>query len=246
MPHATTNGEKNSSQFLDHLTSLPAVSDGIETFKTNPYGKKSLEVTNDAYSRFGKPVEPYLKTPYSYAEPYIQKADELADSGLSHVENHFPIITKDTKTIIETTKSYVFAPLRYVTNTYGDEYVKTAKYNGRGEGMYTRVLAIISTEMKIASDFFAKVSEVLGPKYEDSKQKVAEYADKVKDAADHYSKEGQERLEKAAKEGQSKLDDAQKTGEKKLDQAKGDAKKAGDKAEAKTQEVKEDAKKSTK
>jgi hypothetical protein len=123
MPHATTNGEKNSSQFLGHLTSLPAVSDGIETFKTNPYGKKSLEVADDAYSRFGKPVEPYLKTPYSYAEPYIQKADELADSGLSHVETHFPIITKDTKTIIETTKSYVFWPYQYVSKTYGGMYI---------------------------------------------------------------------------------------------------------------------------
>lgn len=64
MPHATTdnmteaiNGDRSSSQFLDHLTSYPVVSDGIETFKSNSYGKKSLEIADSAYSRFGKPVE---------------------------------------------------------------------------------------------------------------------------------------------------------------------------------------------
>jgi hypothetical protein len=127
-----------------------------------------------------------------------------------------------------------------------DEYVKTAKYNGRGEGVYTGVLALISTEMKIASDFFAKVSEVLGPKYEESKKKAADYVNEAKEAANQYAKEGQDKLDKYSKEGQNKLDEAQKSGEKKADQVKGDAKKAGDKVEGKAQEVKEDAKKATK
>ena len=74
------NGDKPSSHFLNHLSSYPVVSDGIEAYKTNPYGKKSLELADNAYNRFGKPVQPYLETPYNYAKPYVAKADELADS----------------------------------------------------------------------------------------------------------------------------------------------------------------------
>lgn len=125
MPHATetlTNGEKHSSQFISHFTSLPAVNDGIGAFKSNPYGKKSLELVDGAYSRFGKPVEPYLQTPYSYAKPYVQKADELADSGLSWSENKFPIVKEETGTIVDTAKGYVFWPYSYVSQTWQGMY----------------------------------------------------------------------------------------------------------------------------
>ena len=123
MPHATsesmadstplTNGTANgSSKFLSHLNSYPVVSDSVETFKSNTYGKKSLEVADSAYQRFAKPVEPYLETPYSYAKPYVAKADELADTGLGHVETHFPIVKEDTTTIVDKGKSIVFLPLQ--------------------------------------------------------------------------------------------------------------------------------------
>lgn len=121
MPHATetlTNGEKHSSQFISHFTSLPAVNDGIGAFKSNPYGKKSIELVDGAYSRFGKPVEPYLQTPYSYAKPYVQKADELADSGLSWGENKFPIVKEETGTIVDTAKGYVLWPYSYLSQTW--------------------------------------------------------------------------------------------------------------------------------
>lgn len=141
MPHATNdnlsqidkmgqnlvNGDKHSSQFIDHLTSYPVVSDGIETFKSNPYGKKSLELADNAYNRFGKPVEPYLETPKQYAAPYAKKADELASSGLTRVENTFPIVKEDTTTIVDKGKAFVWWPY----NTAGDgvNYV-FATYNG--------------------------------------------------------------------------------------------------------------------
>lgn len=121
MPHATetlTNGEKHSSQFISHFTSLPAVNDGIGAFKSNPYGKRSIELVDGAYSRFGKPVEPYLQTPYSYAKPYVQKADELADSGLSWGENKFPIVKEETGAIVDTAKGYVLWPYSYLSQTW--------------------------------------------------------------------------------------------------------------------------------
>lgn len=187
MPHATdtlTNGDKPQSKFLSHLTSYPAVHDGIETYKTNPYGKKSLELADGAYARFGKPVEPYLQKPYGYAAPYVQKVDELADSGLNKVETQFPIVKQDTSTLVDTAKGYAFWPYNYLTGTwngesYGpisvvciwltdiasDEYTKTANHNNRGAGVSTAVMALISTNLKIAADVFQILADTLGPRY---------------------------------------------------------------------------------
>jgi len=137
MPHATDNttmdgsdhsSSSSSSKFLSHVTSYPVVNDGIETFKQNPYGKKSLELANDTYRKYGKPVEPYLETPYNYARPYVAKADELAASGLGHVDTHFPIVKEDTHTVVDTAMGYVFWPFKlagdgrdYVLKTWSGE-----------------------------------------------------------------------------------------------------------------------------
>lgn len=121
MPHATkesvVNGEP-SSKTLSHLSSYPAVSEGIETFKSNPYGKKSLEIVDNAYTRFGKPVEQYLETPYQYAKPYVSKADEFGDRALEQVEGHFPIVKEKTGTIVEKAKTTVFWPYSYLTDAW--------------------------------------------------------------------------------------------------------------------------------
>jgi hypothetical protein len=126
MPHATdnmsapiTNGDKPlNSKFLSHATSYPVVNDSIETFQSHPYGKKSLEVVGGLYDKYGKPVEGYLQTPYSYVKPYVEKADELADAGLGHVDSHFPLVKEDTETVKETVKSYAFWPYSYIINTW--------------------------------------------------------------------------------------------------------------------------------
>jgi len=249
MPHATTNGEKNSSQFIDRLAALPAVDEGIQTFKSNPYGKKSLEVADNVYARFGKPVEPYLETPYGYAKPYVQKVDELAASGLGHVENHFPIVTKDTSTIIETSKSYAFWPYNYVSSTYSDEYSKTAKHNGRGGGVITSVLALVCTELRITSDFFQAVAEYLGPKYEEGKKKGSNYLKEAQDTAGEYAQAGQDKFNELSKAGQKNAEqlkgDAKNLGNQakgKAEELKGDAQNAGEQAKGKAEELKGDAK----
>ena len=127
MPHATngtmsqdqlTNGETPSSKFLSHVTSYPMVNDGIETFKQHPVGKKSLEIADGAYQRVGKPVEPYLQQGFNYVKPYYERADEMADSGLGHVDHRFPIVKEDTHTVIDTAKSYAFWPYNYVWSTW--------------------------------------------------------------------------------------------------------------------------------
>ena len=137
MPHAIddmtsqtfTNGEQPSSKFINHVTSYPVVNDSIETFKQNPYGKKSLEIADGAYQKFGKPVEGYLQTPYSYAKPYVSKADELADSGLGSVESRFPIVKEDTNTVVDTAKSYAFWPFSYLYGTWDGKLTLKRHYS---------------------------------------------------------------------------------------------------------------------
>lgn len=124
MPHATngnmsmTNGESPSSKFISHVASYPVVNDGIETFKQHSVGKKSLELADGAYQRVGKPVEPYLQQGFSYVKPYYEKADSMADSGLGHVDQRFPIVKEETHTVVDTAKSYAFWPYNYVSSTW--------------------------------------------------------------------------------------------------------------------------------
>ncbi|CAK1367147.1 hypothetical protein CB0940_10467 [Cercospora beticola] len=257
MPHATetlTNGDKPQSKFLSHITSYPAVHDGIETYKTNPYGKKSIEIADGVYTRFGKPVEPYLQRPAGYAAPYLQKADELADSGLTQVETRFPIVKEDTDKVVEAAKSSILAPVVYLYGTWQDEYTKTARHNDRGAGLTTLILALVSTNLKIASDVFQVIADTLGPKYEESKKKSADY---VNNAQDHLNnlknnasgkfndaqKYGQDKYNEAQKYGQEKYDEAQKYGNEKKDQAKQTKDEAKDQAKQTKDEAKKQANK---
>lgn len=184
------------------MTSYPVVSDGIETFKTNPYGAKSIDLADATYSRFGKPFLPYLRTPYSYAAPYVAKADSLADASLNTVDNHFPIVKQDSATVFDTAKSYAFFPLSlagqgkdYLFSTWNDEYTKTAKQNNRGSGITTSVMALISTEMKVASDALQVVADFLGPKKEAAKSKGEQFSTQAKQKKDAYAAKAQEKTQ---------------------------------------------------
>ncbi|KYG40906.1 hypothetical protein M433DRAFT_138433 [Acidomyces richmondensis BFW] len=233
-PPSMTNGEKPSSKFLSHATSYPIVHDGIEQFKQHPVGRKSLEVADGAYQKFGKPVEPYLETPYSYVKPYVTKADELADSGLNHVDARFPIVKEDTSTLLDKSKKLAFWPYNYVMQTWraiADEFEKTAKHNDRGYGISTSVMAIVSTELKIASDFFQAVADFLGPKYEEGKKKGADYVRQAEETAEQYKQIGQDKVNEYANIGHQKVDELKSETEKKKDQAKQQTQEAQKKAQ---------------
>lgn len=123
MPHSTSdalvNGDSSpSSKTLSHITSYPVVASGIDTFKANPYGKKSIDVVNGTYARFGKPVEGYLETPYQYAKPYVNKADELGEKALETVDGHFPIVKEKPETIYESIKNLILFPVTYTKDAW--------------------------------------------------------------------------------------------------------------------------------
>lgn len=168
------NGEAHSSAFLSHLYSYPVISDSISTFKSNPYGAKSLDLTSAGYAKLGKTLIPYLSKPYEYVSPYVKKADSLGDSTLSTLDTKFPSVKKPTGELYDNAKGTAFFPIRkgmegkdYVLNTYNSEVKKVG-----GEGLVTYGKAAVTTTLIISSDALTWLSNVLSAKKEQTKEVV--------------------------------------------------------------------------
>jgi len=177
-PHATddgnmsnkemtlTNGDTPSSKVLSHLNSYPVVHDSVETFKTNPLGSRALTLATNTYKNVVAPFHPYLRTPYSYVSPYLARADQLGDNGLSTLETHLPIVKEDTEQL----KKYAYSPVTYVQGTWQDEYNKT-HYNN---GVVKMGVAAVSFELRMLSDACDVVLAYLNKGKEQTKKKVDE------------------------------------------------------------------------
>lgn len=171
------NGDGPHSKVLSHLQSYPVVHDSCEAYKSHPYGARSLALANGLYQRFVAPLHPFLKTPYSYLSPFLSRADELGDSGLSKVDTHFPIVKEDTSKLKQSVIDRASVPLalatrgkEYVVGTWQDEYSKT-----RGEdGMLKNVKALVSTELKFGLDAYTLVAKYLGKGKEKASKKAGE------------------------------------------------------------------------
>jgi hypothetical protein len=177
MGEPLTNGEKQHSRVLSHLTSYPVVSDTLNLYTSNPYGKKSITFAQDAYSRFGAPLLPYLQGPYSFVAPYVDRADVYADDGLNKVEQRFPIVKEDTDKIKGTVVDYAFFPLRlagqgrqYLVETFNDELSKT---EGEG-GLVKLAKATVSTELKVGVDAYHFLAKWLARGQESAQAKKDE------------------------------------------------------------------------
>merc|ERR1712225_89597 len=158
------NGEAPSSAFLSHLISYPVISDSISTFKSNPYGAKSLSITTSLSHKLADPLLPYLTKPYQYVSPYITKADSLGDSTLSTIDSKFPVVKKPTGELIDNGKAIVFFPLKkgtegkeYVVGVYGSECKKVG-----GEG--------IATGLVVGGDAYGWLSGFLAGKKAEAKE----------------------------------------------------------------------------
>jgi hypothetical protein len=180
MPHAEdqnmssqiVNGDKPSSAFISHLASYPVINDSISTFKSNPIGQISIDLADQSYETFAKPVLPYFSRPYQYVSPYVHKADSIADHGLSKVEETFPIVKTPTGEIKNKVFSTIFYPARvafegknYVFKTYGDQYK-----NIDGNTVVKTGKAMVTTGLVVTSDSLNWLSHFLGAKKEQAKQ----------------------------------------------------------------------------
>ncbi|KAJ5123330.1 hypothetical protein N7448_009427 [Penicillium atrosanguineum] len=176
MGEPVVNGEKVYSQFLNHLTSYPVVSDSISVFKGNPYGAKSLEFADHGYDRLAKPVLPYFATPFSYVAPYLERADSLGDKGLSSIDTRFPIIREDTQKIRGTIYNTAGYPVRvagdvkhHVFDVYGTEYKKCG-----GDGLVASGKAVITTSLMLSQESLAWISTFLQKSKEEVKEVIHE------------------------------------------------------------------------
>lgn len=183
MPHAEkdemtaqVNGESVSSAFLSHLSSYPLISDSISIFKSNPYGQKSLELSSAGYSKFAKPVLPYLSKPYGYVAPYVKKADSIGDSTLTKVDGQFPVVKKPISELYEGATGIAFFPFRkgiegkeYVLKTYQSEYKKVG-----GDGVLTLAKASVTTSLVVTSDALSWFGTFLGQKKAEVKEATNE------------------------------------------------------------------------
>jgi len=166
------NGDTSSSAFISHLISYPVISDSISTFKSNPYGAKSLDITTTTFDRLGKPFLPYLSKPYEYVSPYVKKADSLGDSTLSTIDSKFPVVKKPTGELYDEGKSFVFFPLK--KGTEGKEYL-FGTYKGEvkkvgGDGLVTYGKAAVSTGLIVGGDAFTWITAFLKGKKAEAKE----------------------------------------------------------------------------
>jgi len=176
MGDATVNGDMPSSSFLSHFTSYPVVSDTISTFSSNPYGKKSIDITNATYAKFVKPTLPYFQTPASYAAPYVAKVDQLGDSLLTKVDENIPIVKSETAEIKDTVLDFAGLPKKkagetkdWIFSTYGDEYKKCG-----GDGYLAGGKAMITTPLVLGSNVLTWVSSFLSKKTAEAKEVAKE------------------------------------------------------------------------
>jgi len=166
------NGDSPSSAFISHLISYPIISDSISTFKSNPYGQKSLDITTASYEKFGKPILPYFSKPYQYVSPYVAKVDSIGDHTLSTIDEKFPVVKKPTGELYSEGRDFVSWPLKkgnegkdYVLSTYEKESKKTKE-----EGIIGYGKAVVSTSFIVGSDALAWLSEILRRKKAEAKE----------------------------------------------------------------------------
>ncbi|CAG8958255.1 hypothetical protein HYFRA_00000609 [Hymenoscyphus fraxineus] len=165
-----------SSAFLSHLYSYPVVSDSITTFKKNPYGAKSIDLTSQGYEKLGKPIINILAGPYEYVSPYVKKADSIGDHTLSTIDEKFPVVKKPTGELYENAQFLVFFPLKkgsegkdYVLSTYKGEVKKVG-----GDGLVAYGTAALGTSIIITRETFNWLSQFLSQKKTQAKEVAQE------------------------------------------------------------------------
>ena len=139
---------------------------------------------------------PYFRTPYSIVKPYLQRADSIGDSSLSTVDEKFPAVKSTNLDKVKTSAWDIFNyPFKvtgqgkdYVFSTYNDEYQKVA-----GDGIFAYGKAIISTELRVASDALHAIGNYLGPKKDEI---MNEYEKTKRDGEARYQKTKKAALEK--------------------------------------------------
>ncbi|KAH6656568.1 hypothetical protein BKA67DRAFT_552338 [Truncatella angustata] len=170
---AQVNGEPHpSSATLSHITGYPVVNDALLYYKSNPYGKKSIEIGDSAYQIFGKPIVPYLAKPYEYVSPYVKRADHLGAGALDRIDKKIPILKESTENIQAKSKQVVFYPVvktrettDHLFSVYNSEFKKVG-----GQGIVTTGKALISTGLVLTTEALNWFGDILRASKEKAKE----------------------------------------------------------------------------
>ncbi|KEY67431.1 hypothetical protein S7711_05959 [Stachybotrys chartarum IBT 7711] len=180
MPGPQVNGDvshsASSSAFLEHVLSYPVVRDGIDRFKSNQYGQRSIELGDSAFQTFGAPVVSLLAKPYQYFSPYVHQADSFGAKTLDRVDEQFPAIRKPTSDLYKDSKSLIFLPInkglqgkdRFL-QIYAEERKKTEEQTIWAQGK-----AAVTAAFVVTNDTISWVSSFLKQKKEESNHVVNE------------------------------------------------------------------------
>lgn len=162
-----------------HLYNYHIVHDGIETFKSNPYGAKSIQLGDSAYQTFAAPIVPYFNGPYQYVQPYVKKADDLGDKALSKVDERFPVVKKPTNELYTDAKGIVLFPYHkglegrdHVFSTYSSEYKKANGGNESGFALISTGKAAIATALVLTGETVRFIGDFLHTKKEEAHNAV--------------------------------------------------------------------------
>lgn len=173
------NGDVPRSSFLKHLYNYHIVHDGIETFKSNPYGAKSIQLGDSAYQTFAAPIVPYFNGPYQYVQPYVKKADDLGDKALTKVDERFPVVKKPTNELYTDAKGIVLFPYHkgiegrdHVFSTYSSEYKKANGGNESGFALISTGKAAIATALVLTGETVRFIGDFLHTKKEEAHNAV--------------------------------------------------------------------------
>ena len=228
---------------VQHFESYPPVADSIKVFKSNHYGQQVLSLANASYSRFLAPFVPYARGPYGYVAPYVNKADELGDSGLSKFDEKVPIFKEDTEKIKQTVFDYAFYPLnlfnqsrQHATDTYFTQYDKMG-----GNGVLPASKALVTTSSILTSETIDMFLGFFRQQKETAQTKSGEMRSNLEKQAGEFKSNMEKRGHDMMSMAQQKGDEAKTTAERKGTEAKSTAEKKGSEAKSKGENAKSKA-----
>lgn len=166
----------HASLFLQHLLNYPVISDGLDTFKSNEYGQRSIKLGDAAYQTFAAPVLPWFAKPYQYVSPYVQKADSIGDKTLERLDERFPIVKKPTNEVYNETKGLILFPYNkglegkdHVLEVYSSEYKRTEQAGivAHGKAAVTTVLVVSNETLTWLTGFLHAKKQETSPAVND-------------------------------------------------------------------------------
>lgn len=167
-------GSGHGSAFFHHLLDYPVISDGVQTFKTNEYGQRSLALGDSVYQTIAAPILPWMAKPYQIVAPWVHKVDMLGDRGLDYLDDRVPAVKKPTADLYNDTKGLVFLPLHkglegkdHVLETYSSELKKLEQ-----GGLVAQGKAAVTTAVVVSNETLSWLSAFLSSKKAEASKSV--------------------------------------------------------------------------